>query len=102
MVQKLAKSTGSKSFEFAKNAHEQEELWSARKEALWSVMAMRENDSDHVWTGDVAVPISRLPDIIEETKQDMAKSGLFTAIVGHVGDGNFHSKWKMTCEKIWN
>lgn len=91
MVQKLAKSTGSKSFEFARNAREQADLWSARKEALWSVMAMRESDSDHVWTGDVAVPISRLPDIIEETKEDLAKCGLFTAIVGHVGDGNFHT-----------
>jgi D-lactate dehydrogenase (cytochrome) len=94
IVQKLAKSSGSKSFDFAKNAEEQAELWSARKEALWSVMAMRQNETDHVWTGDVAVPISRLPDIIEETKEDVAKSGMFTAIVGHVGDGNFHSKFQ--------
>ncbi|CZR69824.1 probable D-lactate dehydrogenase (cytochrome) [Phialocephala subalpina] len=91
MVKSLAKSTGSKTFEFAKNADEQVELWSARKTALWSTMAMRENDTDHVWTGDVAVPISRLPDIIEETKADLAKSGLFASIVGHVGDGNFHT-----------
>ena len=92
IVQKLAKSTGSKTFEFAKNQQEQTDLWSARKEALWSVMAMRRDESDHVWTSDVAVPISRLPDIIEETKEDMANSGLLAAIVGHVGDGNFHSK----------
>lgn len=91
LVQKLAQSTGSRTFEFAKTQAEQVELWSARKEALWSVMAMRENDTDHVWTGDVAVPISRLPDIIEETKADFAKMGLFAAIVGHVGDGNFHT-----------
>ena len=91
MVQKLAKSTGSKTFEFARNAAEQAELWSARKEALWSTMAMKESDSDHVWTGDVAVPISRLPDIIEQTKDDLKKSGLFASIVGHVGDGNFHT-----------
>jgi D-lactate dehydrogenase (cytochrome) len=92
MVQKLAKAAGSKTFEFAKNASEQADLWSARKEALWSVMAMRENDSDHVWTGDVAVPISRLPDIINETKDDLSRSGLFAGICGHVGDGNFHSE----------
>jgi D-lactate dehydrogenase (cytochrome) len=92
MVQKLAKGTGSKTFEFAKNEEEKTDLWSARKEALWSVMAMKRDDSDHVWTTDVAVPISRLPDIIEQTKDDLAKSGLMAAIVGHVGDGNFHSK----------
>jgi len=92
IVQKLAKSKGSKSFDFAKNADEASELWSARKEALWSVMAKRRDENDHVWTTDVAVPISRLPDIIEETKEDMASSGLLAAMVGHVGDGNFHGK----------
>ncbi|KAI9744596.1 MAG: D-lactate ferricytochrome c oxidoreductase [Claussenomyces sp. TS43310] len=91
IVQKLATGTGSKTFEFAKNLQEQTELWSARKEALWSVMAMRRDANDHVWTGDVAVPLSRLPDIIEETKSDLAESGLLAAIVGHVGDGNFHT-----------
>ncbi|KAI4171378.1 MAG: hypothetical protein LQ343_004334 [Gyalolechia ehrenbergii] len=90
-VQKLAKAKGSKTFDFAKNTDEAQELWSARKEALWSVMAKRRDESDHVWTTDVAVPISRLPDIIEETKEDMSRSGLLAAMVGHVGDGNFHA-----------
>ena len=94
LVKKLAKSKGSKSFEFAKDAVEAAELWSARKEALWSVMAKKRDEDDHVWTTDVAVPISRLPDIIEETKEDMASSGLLATIVGHVGDGNFHGKWQ--------
>ena len=92
MVQKVARSKGSRSFEFAKDSNERAELWSARKEALWSVMARMRDDSDHVWTTDVAVPISRLPDIIDETKEDIRSSGLLGAIVGHVGDGNFHGK----------
>lgn len=91
IVKDLAKKSGSKTFEFARNEDEQTELWSARKEALWSVMAQRKDASDHVWTTDVAVPISRLPDIIEETKEDITKSGLIGSIVGHVGDGNFHA-----------
>lgn len=93
IVQKLAKSKGSASFDFAKNANEAQELWSARKDALWSVMAKRRDESDHVWTTDVAVPISRLPDIIEETKEDMTRSGLLATMVGHVGDGNFHGQF---------
>lgn len=93
IVQKMAKKSGSKTFELARDADERAELWSARKEALWSVMAQRRDESDHVWTTDVAVPISRLPDIIEETKENMKTSGLNTiAVLGHVGDGNFHSK----------
>ncbi|KAH0551643.1 hypothetical protein GP486_007139, partial [Trichoglossum hirsutum] len=93
LVQRISKSNGSKSFEFARSENEMHELWSARKEALWSVMAMKRDEGDHVWTTDVAVPISRLPDIIEETKVDIARSGIVGAIVGHVGDGNFHCKF---------
>ncbi|PSK49414.1 D-lactate dehydrogenase [Elsinoe australis] len=91
IVKKLAKKSGSKTFEFAKDNDEAAELWSARKEALWSVMAKKRDDSDHVWTTDVAVPISRLPDIVEITKDDISRSGLTGSIVGHVGDGNFHA-----------
>ncbi|KAH7320017.1 hypothetical protein B0I35DRAFT_450984 [Stachybotrys elegans] len=90
LVQGLARQAGSKSFEFAKSQEEQDELWSARKEALWSTMAARK-EGDHVWTGDVAVPMSRLPELIEQTKEDMKSSGLAGSIVGHVGDGNFHT-----------
>jgi D-lactate dehydrogenase (cytochrome) len=92
-VQSMAKKTGSISFEFAKSEQEKEDLWQARKEALWSVMAKGEGNPDiAVWTTDVAVPISRLPQIIEETKEQISKSGLLASIVGHVGDGNFHCK----------
>ncbi|XPT02987.1 D-lactate dehydrogenase (cytochrome) [Ascochyta lentis] len=91
-VQAMAKKAGSVSFEFAKSEQEKEDLWQARKEALWSVMAKGEGNPDiAVWTTDVAVPISRLPQIIEETKDQISKSGLLGSIVGHVGDGNFHS-----------
>jgi len=89
MVSKLAKHAKAQSFDFARDANEQEELWSARKDALWATMAQRK-PGDHVWTGDVAVPMSRLPEIVEATKKDLRASGLTSSIVGHVGDGNFH------------
>ncbi|KAK4204020.1 hypothetical protein QBC40DRAFT_273805 [Triangularia verruculosa] len=89
IVQKITKGAGGKSFDFARDETEQVELWSARKEALWSTMAVKK-PGDRVWTGDVAVPMSRLPDIIDQTKQDLGRSGLKSSIVGHVGDGNFH------------
>jgi D-lactate dehydrogenase (cytochrome) len=92
-VQGMAKKSGSVSFEFAKSEQEKEDLWQARKEALWSVMAKSEGDPEMgVWTTDVAVPISKLPQIIEETKEQIRQSGLLASIVGHVGDGNFHCK----------
>lgn len=91
IVKKLAKQAKNIKFEFARNADEAQELWSARKEALWSVMAKKRDNTDHVWTTDVAVPISSLPDIIQETKDKLVESGLLGGIVGHVGDGNFHT-----------
>ena len=76
-------------FEFAKDAQEAKTLWSARKESLWSMLALRTEGSE-LRSTDVAVPLSRLPDIIEISKKDMDKLGLFASILGHVGDGNFH------------
>jgi D-lactate dehydrogenase (cytochrome) len=37
------------------------------------------------------VPISRLDEAILGTKADILASGLTGAVVGHVGDGNFHT-----------
>jgi D-lactate dehydrogenase (cytochrome) len=36
------------------------------------------------------VPISRLAECIGETKRDLSSSTIPSALVGHVGDGNFH------------
>lgn len=38
-----------------------------------------------------SVPISNLPELVYETKKDIEAAGLKSIIVGHVGDGNFHS-----------
>ncbi|KAH8121222.1 FAD-binding domain-containing protein [Trichoderma asperelloides] len=69
--------------------HKQKALWSARKEALWSMMALRETDG-HVWSTDVAVPLSRVSELIDISKKDLVELGLFGSILGHIGDGNFH------------
>lgn len=78
-------------FIFAVDEQEAEDLWGARKTLLWGAEALKKNDDDKIWITDVAVPISRLPDIVEQTKADFNKCGLVTTIIGHVGDGNFHS-----------
>ncbi|ANB11813.1 Dld1p [Sugiyamaella lignohabitans] len=77
-------------FEFANGKEEQHQLWSARKEALWSAMAVGPPNGK-VYSTDVAVPLSRLADLVMNTKKDLVESGLFGACLGHVGDGNFHA-----------
>ncbi|KAF0323533.1 d-lactate dehydrogenase [Colletotrichum asianum] len=36
------------------------------------------------------IPISKLAELIDISKQESDKLGVFASIVGHVGDGNFH------------
>lgn len=89
LVKQIAKQHKSGDFIFAMDSKEQAELWSARKEALWSMLALR-REGDDVWSTDVAVPLSRLPDIIEISKKELDDLGLFASVLGHIGDGNFH------------
>ncbi|KAK5998751.1 D-lactate ferricytochrome C oxidoreductase [Cladobotryum mycophilum] len=88
-VDKITAANNGGKFEFAKDEQEQHLLWSARKQSLWSMLALRK-EGDDVWSTDVAVPLSRLADLIEVSKKEMDDLGLFASILGHIGDGNFH------------
>ena len=89
VVESITKACGGGDFDFAKDPQEARVLWSARKEALWSMLSLKK-EGQELWSTDVAVPLSRLPDIIEISKKEMDELGLFASILGHVGDGNFH------------
>ncbi|RMJ08043.1 hypothetical protein CDV36_012355 [Fusarium kuroshium] len=88
-VREIMKPYGPLAFEFARDEHEQKMPWSARKESLYSLLAMRE-DGEEMWNTDVAVPLSRLADIIEDSKAHAASLGLKACVKGHIGDSNFH------------
>jgi D-lactate dehydrogenase (cytochrome) len=62
-VQDISKKHNVQDFQFESDPHKQKALWSARKEALWSMMALRETDG-LVWSTDVAVPLSRVAELI--------------------------------------
>ncbi len=64
-------------------------LWKARHDAFWSVRAAFPGRTFLVT--DVCVPVSRLADCLDETVADLAANDLVAPIVGHVGDGNFHT-----------
>ncbi|MGM9507526.1 FAD-binding oxidoreductase [Larkinella sp. GY13] len=63
-------------------------LWQARTDAAPAALAMVPGSS--MMSTDVCVPISRLAQCIVDTQADLAETGLFAPILGHVGDGNFH------------
>ncbi len=73
-------------------AHTQEERtaqWEARHQAYWALV--------HLFPGqqylstDTAVPISKMPELVGFARRLLREMGLQGNILGHVGDGNFHT-----------
>ncbi|KAI1629022.1 D-lactate dehydrogenase [Exophiala viscosa] len=86
----IAKRNNGGDIVYAKTDQEAHDLWKARKDSLWSMLSLR-REGDEVWSTDVGVPISRLPDIVDLSKKELDDLGLFASILGHIGDGNFHA-----------
>ena len=81
--------TADSGFRWATDAAERGKLWQARHDALWACLALKPGHKGIAT--DAIVPISRLDEAILGAKEDIAASGLTAPIVGHVGDGNFHT-----------
>jgi D-lactate dehydrogenase (cytochrome) len=87
-VKAIAAEHGGDDFRWATTAEARSKLWQARHDAYYAALALRPGSKG--WATDVCVPISRLAECIRETKHDLAQSPIPSALVGHVGDGNFH------------
>ncbi|MCL4759579.1 MAG: FAD-binding protein [Rhodocyclaceae bacterium] len=88
-VQEVARELGGQDFEWASRPEERTRLWQARHDTYFACLNLRPGCRGI--TTDVCVPISRLADCIAGTRADIEASGLVAPIVGHVGDGNFHT-----------
>jgi D-lactate dehydrogenase (cytochrome) len=88
IVKEIAGDNGGSDFRWASTQEERNKLWQARHDAYYAALALRPGSQG--WATDVCVPISRLAECIAETKRDLAQSSIPSAMVGHVGDGNFH------------
>ncbi|XP_037671532.1 probable D-lactate dehydrogenase, mitochondrial isoform X2 [Choloepus didactylus] len=87
-AEEICRHNGASHFSWAQEAKERSRLWAARHNAWYAALALRPGCKGY--STDVCVPISRLPEILVQTKEDLKASGLTGTIVGHVGDGNFH------------
>ncbi len=76
-------------FKWTTDQEERTKLWKARHDAFWAAMALVPGGI--AMSTDVCVPISRLAECVEDTCRDIEESGIIAPIVGHVGDGNFHT-----------
>ena len=80
---------GAHGFQWATSAEERNHLWRARHDGYWAALAL--HPGARGVTTDAIVPISRLAELVVGAKEDILASGLTAPIVGHVGDGNFHT-----------
>lgn len=87
MVEKFAKESSCKTFEFSKSDDEAEAIWGARKTILWSILTLKNDPSDAFLSADTAVPISKLGEAVDAAKKKIKESGLTGVCLGHVGDG---------------
>jgi D-lactate dehydrogenase (cytochrome) len=89
MFDEISQEFGATGFQWADKEEDRRQLWRARHDAYYAGLAVYPGYQGYVT--DVCVPISRLADCITETQADITASGLFAPVIGHVGDGNFHS-----------
>jgi D-lactate dehydrogenase (cytochrome) len=85
----LAGDYGAEGLDWAEKQEDRTRLWAARHAAYHAILASRPGAKAVVT--DVCVPISRLSEAVQETRADIAASGIPGPILGHVGDGNFHA-----------
>ena len=89
IFEEIARGEGAIGFDWAEKEEDRRRLWKARHESYWSVKTA--HPGREAIATDVCVPISRLAECLAETMEDIRASGLSAPIVGHVGDGNFHT-----------
>ena len=89
IVEDVSKNNNGSDFKWAKSTEDRNKLWKARHNVYYSVKAQGKNIK--VYTTDICVPISNLVECIKFAENEIKKYGLQAPMVGHVGDGNFHT-----------
>ncbi|XP_056137171.1 probable D-lactate dehydrogenase, mitochondrial [Lampris incognitus] len=87
-TEEITQTNSGSDFQWARDAETRGKLWKARHDAWYAALALRPGCK--AYSTDVCVPLSLLPQMIVETKEDLIQNRLTGPIAGHVGDGNFH------------
>lgn len=87
-VRAIAAEFGGTGFRWASRQEDRNRLWQARHDAYYATLALKPG-AKGIAT-DVCVPISALAENILAVQEELRRSDLTAAILGHVGDGNFH------------
>lgn len=87
-AQEIASGHNGSAFEWETTPEGRTRLWTARHQAFFA--AIQSKPGCRAIATDACVPISRLADCMLASIEDASASGIPFALVGHVGDGNFH------------
>jgi D-lactate dehydrogenase (cytochrome) len=85
----IADARGCEGFEFEVDRAGREKLWEARHDAALAIIDL--NPDKKPMTTDVCVPLSDLPGALRHARESIEAAGFDGAILGHVGDGNYHA-----------
>lgn len=85
----IADEHGGEGYQATTSTEERNRLWQARHDAYWAALQLRPGASG--MSTDVCVPISRLAECVGQVQERLKDIGLISPVVGHVGDGNFHT-----------
>jgi len=88
-ARELLLEAGADSIDAAASEADRKAQWEARHQAYWALVRLFPERA-YVIT-DTAVPLSRLPSLVVYAQTLMDELGLVGSILGHVGDGNFHT-----------
>src|SRR6266849_1820449 len=89
VAEKLVREAGALDINVAKHEQDRAAQWEARHNFYWAFVHC--NPGSVYYTTDTAVPISRVTELVTYAQQLLQEMRLEGSIVGHVGDGNFHS-----------
>ncbi len=89
LVKEIGAEFQASGFQWSHREEDRNKIWKMRHNVLYAYKAYYSNCT--LIATDVCVPISKLAQIIRETQIDIQNSGISGPIIGHVGDGNFHS-----------
>ena len=85
----VADDFGATGFRWSTKTEDRNKLWRMRHDGYYAIMS--QHPGKRAMATDICVPISRLAEAVTETQADIAESGLYSPLLGHVGDGNFHA-----------